>query len=514
MSKRAPVLIANRGEIAIRVARTCKALGFPSVAVYSEIDEQSEHALYCDYAVQIGGAAPKESYLNVDRLLEAARLTGARYVHPGYGFLSERSHFVKACEKAGLIFLGPTADSMDQMGDKIRARATVDELGIPRVPGSKGAISDLGEMARVAREIGYPVLLKAAAGGGGKGMRRVDAEADLQSSFEGASREALSAFGDGSMYLEKFILEPHHVEIQVFGDGKGGGVHLGERECSIQRRHQKVWEESPAPILNRYPKTRDAMFEAALKIVKHIKYRSAGTLEFIVDGRGNFYFLEMNTRLQVEHPVTEWVTGVDLVSWQILLGSGEWTLPAAPPVRTGSSVEVRLYAEDPQTFLPAPGSIGQIRLPSGPFTRVDSAFTGPGEVSMFYDPMIAKISVWGRDRAEAVGRLRVALDETAVLPPRGADFRGVGSLRTNHSFLQKLVRDETVIGGDTTTDLISRIPQLVEMGKDSVTPEMAIAAALAQMEFLTQASDESAGGALMRESTWNVTARREGISAT
>ncbi len=512
--KKAPVLIANRGEIAIRVARTCKALGYPSVAVYSDIDEQSEHTLYCDYAVQIGGAQPKESYLNVERLLEAARVTGAKYVHPGYGFLSERSHFVKACEKAGLIFLGPTAESMDQMGDKIRARATVDELGIPRVPGSKGAITDPAELKRVAREIGYPVLLKAAAGGGGKGMRRVDDEAELQSSFEGASREALSAFGDGSMYIEKFIVEPHHVEIQVFGDGKGGGVHLGERECSIQRRHQKVWEESPAPILNRYPKTREAMFAAALKIVKHIHYRSAGTLEFIVDGKGNFYFLEMNTRLQVEHPVTEWVTGVDLVAWQIQLGAGEWQVPTSPLARTGSAVEVRLYAEDPQTFLPAPGAIGGVRLPSGPFTRVDSAFTGPGEVSLFYDPMIAKISVWGRDRAEAIGRLRVALDETAILPPRGADFRAIGSLRTNHSFLQKLVRDETVMGGDTTTDLIARNPALTVSGKDEVTPEMAIAASLAQMEFLSVNTSDAVESGTGHESTWAISARREGIHNT
>ena len=463
---RKPVLIANRGEIAIRIARTCKALGFPTVGVYSEADRFSEHIQHCDSAYFIGPPVPKESYLNIEKILEVARKSKAGFVHPGYGFLSERPQFVEACQAAGLVFVGPSAESMRLMGDKIQARQTVDALKVPRVPGSAGALRDDREAIELARTMGYPVLLKATAGGGGKGMRRVDSETDMASAFAGASREALGAFGDGSMYLEKFILEPHHVEIQVFGDGKGGAIHLGERECSIQRRHQKVWEESPAPILNSFPNTRKAMEEAAVRVAKHVKYAGAGTFEFIVDSQGNFYFLEMNTRLQVEHPVTEWVTGVDLVSWQLMLAAGEFKLPQVPE-RRGSAIEVRLYAEDPHTFLPAPGPIGLIQLSTGAFVRTDSAFSRAGEVSVHYDPMISKVSVWAPTREEAVQRLRVALDEVRVESPKRNDGTRVGSLRTNLSFLKRLVRNETVISGNTTTDLIARNPDLtcVENGE-------------------------------------------------
>jgi acetyl-CoA carboxylase biotin carboxylase subunit len=500
-------LIANRGEIAMRVARSCKALGFPTVAIYSDADRESEHVRACDFARHVGAAAPKESYLNVENVLAAAKATGARYIHPGYGFLSERSHFVRACEKAGLVFVGPSAESMDLMGDKIRARATVDALKVPRVPGSAGAVANGAEAKKIAREIGYPVLLKATAGGGGKGMRRVDTEAELDSALEGASREALGAFGDGAMYVEKFILEPHHVEIQVFGDGKGRAIHLGERECSIQRRHQKVWEESPAPILDKYPKTREAMFEAAVRIAEHVKYASAGTLEFIVDGKGNFYFLEMNTRLQVEHPVTEWVTGVDLVAWQLLLAAGELKLPARAPEREGAAIEVRLYAEDPSTFLPAPGPIGAIAMPSGAFVRSDSAFTAAGEVSVNYDPMIAKISVWAPTRLEAVDRLRVALDETRVQPPKRADGTRIGSLRTNLGFLRRLARLDAVRGGDTTTDLIARHPELTAPSSSEPSTEAAIALSLREL-LATHVDDALEGPAL---SAWAEAARREAV---
>jgi acetyl/propionyl-CoA carboxylase alpha subunit len=509
---REPVLIANRGEIAIRVARSCRALGFPTVAIFSDADRMAEHVRYCDQARWVGGAEPKDSYLNVERVIDAARATGARYVHPGYGFLSERAHFVEACEKAGLVFVGPSAESMRLMGDKIRARATVDELKVPRVPGSKGAVASAAEAKKIAGEIGYPVLLKAAAGGGGKGMRRVDSEAELVSGFEGATREALGAFGDGSMYVEKFILEPHHVEIQVFGDGKGRAIHLGERECSIQRRHQKVWEESPAPILNQFPKTREAMFDAAVRIAEHVEYASAGTLEFIVDGKGNFYFLEMNTRLQVEHPVTEWVTGEDLVAWQLLLASGELELPAQAPAREGSAIEVRLYAEDPASFLPAPGPIGLVRFPSGPFVRVDTAFTEPGEVSVNYDPMIAKISVWAPTRSQAVDRLRVALDETRVQPPKKAGGARVGSLRTNLPFLQRLARTPDVITGATTTDLIPRNPALTEALSSDPGLEAAIAASLFQSlsELDGVGADAAPAEGASIGSAWALQARREG----
>ncbi len=505
---RPPVLIANRGEIAIRIARTARALGFPTVAVYSDPDRFSEHVRACDRAYYIGAAAPKESYLNVDKILAAAKASGAKYIHPGYGFLSERPHFVEACEKAGITFVGPSAESMRLMGDKIQARATVDQLQVPRVPGSAGAVADWKEAAKFASQVGYPVLLKATAGGGGKGMRRVDAEKDMATAFEGASREALGAFGDGAMYVEKLILEPHHVEIQVFGDGKGRAIHLGERECSIQRRHQKVWEESPSPILEIHPSTRPKMFEAAVRVAEHVKYAGAGTFEFIVDGNGNFYFLEMNTRLQVEHPVTEWVTGVDLVEWQLLLAAGELKLPAQAPERRGSAIEVRLYAEDPVTFLPAPGPLGLIRLPSGAFVRSDSAFTEAGEVSVHYDPMIAKISTWAQTRPQAVARLRAALDEARVEPPKSRGLK-TGSLRTNLTFLRRLARNRMVIDGDTTTDLIPRNPELTA----PPAPEPSLEAALALATFsLLQSTEPTSVQTAATQSAWHLKARSEGVS--
>jgi acetyl-CoA carboxylase biotin carboxylase subunit len=510
--KREPVLIANRGEIAIRVARTAKMLGFGTVAVYSDADRFSEHVKFCDHAEYIGESEPKSSYLIAEKIIAAAKKHGAKYIHPGYGFLSERPHFVEAVEKAGLVFVGPSAECMRVMGDKIEARRTVDRLGVPRVPGSPGAVKDAVEALEFAKKVKFPVLLKATAGGGGKGMRRVDTEAELLSAFESASREALSAFGDGAMYVEKYILEPHHVEVQVFGDGKGGGIHLGERECSIQRRHQKVWEESPAPILEQYPETRAKMFECAVKITREINYAGAGTFEFIVDGAGDFYFLEMNTRLQVEHPVTEWVTGMDLVGMQLLLASGELTLPQQETiVRNGASIEVRIYAEDPQNFLPAPGKMGKITQPNGPFLRWDSSYETKGEVSMFYDPMIAKLSVWGRDRAEAVARMRVALDELSIEAPKNSQGEIKGSLKTNVTFLQRLSRCEDVIAGRTTTDLIPRNPSLTE-SKTSLETDDATAIALAILR-LTESMDSSEAGVtgVGNQSLWNQRAKWESI---
>ncbi len=509
--KRAPVLIANRGEIAIRVARTAKMLGFPTVAVYSEADRFSEHVKFCDFAEFIGESEPKNSYLVVDKVIAAAKKHGAKYIHPGYGFLSERPHFVEAVEKAGLVFVGPSADSMRVMGDKIEARATVHKLNVPGVPGSPGAVKDGKEALAFAKTVKFPVLLKAAAGGGGKGMRRVDSEDELLSAFESASREALSAFGDGSMYVEKYILEPHHVEIQVFGDGEGGAIHLGERECSIQRRHQKVWEESPAPILETHPATRAKMFECALKITKSINYAGAGTFEFIVDGAGDFYFLEMNTRLQVEHPVTEWVTGIDIVGMQLLLAAGELTLPSQDAItRTGSAIEVRIYAEDPENFLPAPGKMGKIAQPNGPFLRWDSSYETSGEVSLFYDPMIAKLSVWGNSRPEAVARMRVALDELSIEAPKTAQGNPKGSLKTNVVFLQRLSRCEDVIKGNTTTDLIPKNPALTERKPTlEMSDEAAIALSLLRITESHEAHVEKT--TVSSESLWQQRARLEAM---
>jgi acetyl-CoA carboxylase biotin carboxylase subunit len=312
------------------------------------------------------------------------------------------------------------------------------------------------------------------------------------------------------MYVEKLVLDPHHVEIQVFGDGKGGAIHLGERECSIQRRHQKVWEESPSPLMENYPQSREAMFEAAVRIASHIKYSGAGTFEFVTDSKGNFYFLEMNTRLQVEHPVTEWVTGVDLVAWQLLLAAGEFKLPAVPP-RRGSAIEVRLYAEDPHQFLPAPGKIGSIDLPSGAFVRTDSAIQKAGEVSVHYDPMIAKISVWGTTRQEAIERMRVALDECRVEPPRRRDATADGSLKTNLSFLRRLARNPQVHSGDTPTDLIAKNPSLTAICSDEPTREMAIALSLFQLLEESKGVHEVTGANVSQSSLWSWTARREGV---
>ncbi|MCM0605310.1 MAG: ATP-grasp domain-containing protein [Xanthomonadaceae bacterium] len=504
------VLIANRGEIAIRIARTAKALGFKTVAVYSEADRFSEHAKYCDQAVFIGESEPKKSYLDAEKIIAAAKSTGAGFIHPGYGFLSERPHFVEACEKAGIIFVGPSADSMRRMGDKIEARKTVDGIGVPRVPGSVGALKNADETKKFAKQIGYPVLLKATAGGGGKGMRRVDKESEIESALDGASREALGAFGDGAMYLEKYILEPHHVEIQVFGDGEGGAIHCGERECSIQRRHQKVWEESPSPILNQYPKTREKMCEAAVKIASHIKYAGAGTFEFIVDGEGNFYFLEMNTRLQVEHPVTEWVTGIDLVSMQLKLANGEFKIGKAPETR-GSSIEVRIYAEDPQTFLPAPGTLNTITAPGGAFIRWDSSMTPGSEISLFYDPMIAKLSTWGETREMAIARMRIALDEVRLEPPKTSKLAQTGSLRTNLTFLKKLVRNKDVLAGNTTTDLIAVNTDLTQDRSSDVTERDAISIALTQLLLDQSQSVEATTGKGVSESPWGLRSRNEGL---
>jgi 3-methylcrotonyl-CoA carboxylase alpha subunit len=445
------LLIANRGEIACRVMRTARRLGIRTIAVYSDADAGSPHVAMADQSVRIGPAAARESYLSIEAILSAARATGAEAIHPGYGFLSENPGFADACAAAGIVFVGPPASAIRAMGLKDAAKALMMKAGVPVVPGYFGDDQSPEHLAREAARIGYPVLIKAVAGGGGKGMRRVDAAADFVKALEGAQREALSAFGDARVLVEKYVSTPRHIEIQVFADGHGNAVYLFERDCSLQRRHQKVVEEAPAPGM---PATlRRKMGEAAVTCAKAIGYRGAGTVEFIVDGSkgltdDGFYFMEMNTRLQVEHPVTEMITGHDLVEWQLRVASGE-RLPASQgELRIeGHAVEVRLYAEDPaKGFLPSTGRLVRLRLPAeGEHVRVDAGVAEGGEVSMFYDPMIAKVIAWNRTREAALGTLADAL-ETAE----------VAGVRTNLGFLVATLRHPAMIEGQVDTGFIDR----------------------------------------------------------
>jgi len=438
------VLIANRGEIAVRVARACRTAGLRAVAVYSDADRDAVHVRAADAAVAVGPAPARESYLNVDALLAAARAAGADAVHPGYGFLAESAVFARAVEAAGLTWIGPPPDAIATMGDKLAARAAAERAGAPVVPGTAVAAGDLGEARRSAAALGYPVLVKAAAGGGGKGMRAVAADADLAPALEAAAREAEAAFADGRVYLEKLLVRPRHVEVQVLGDRHGTLVHLGERECSIQRRHQKIVEETPCPALS--DAGRAELTAAALAIARAVGYTSAGTVEFLLAPDGRFYFLEMNTRLQVEHPVTEWVSGVDLVAAQLRIAAGERLGFGQADVRlSGHAIEARLCAEDPAAgFRPSPGPILAVREPSGPGVRVDSGIGAGSVVPVEYDPLLSKLSAWGHDRAEAAARLRAALRDTAVLGPT-----------TNLAFLGDVLAHPAFACGETHVEFLA-----------------------------------------------------------
>jgi acetyl-CoA carboxylase biotin carboxylase subunit len=404
------VLIANRGEIACRVIRACKELGLPSVAVYSDADAQSRHVWLADEAVRVGPAASAESYLSGPRILQAAKDTGATLIHPGYGFLSENASFREQCDAAGVTFVGPGSYAMRQMGIKTLARDTMKAAGVPVVPGSEGPLRDFAEAQRVCLEIGYPVMLKAAAGGGGRGIRLVQAEHELEAAFDGARREAAAWFSDPTVYIEKAIIRPRHIEIQVLADGHGNTVHLFDRECSVQRRNQKIIEESPAPGLSN--QTRLAMGEVAVQAARAVQYVGAGTIEFLVDPDERFYFMEMNTRLQVEHPVTELVTGVDLVVEQLRIAMGQpMSVSQATLSQRGHAIECRVYAEDPSRgFLPSPGPLRVYRPPIGPGLRVDDGVVEGDVVSNHYDAMIAKLSAWAPDRPACIGRIRAALN--------------------------------------------------------------------------------------------------------
>ncbi|HMK30198.1 MAG TPA: acetyl-CoA carboxylase biotin carboxylase subunit [Terriglobales bacterium] len=439
------ILIANRGEIAVRVIRACREMGIRSVAVYSDVDRASLHVRKADEAYHIGPASAAESYLNIAKLLEVAKRSGAEAIHPGYGFLSENSRFAQACADARVKFIGPTPAAMEAMGSKTRARQAMAEAGVPMVPGSKRGL-EFAQTAELADEIGYPVMLKAAAGGGGKGMRLVRHPQDLKSAFEAARSEAVRSFSDGEVYLEKFIENPRHVEMQILADEHGNTVYLGERECSVQRRHQKVLEESPSPIVT--PEMRQRMGEIAVRVAQAAQYTNAGTVEFLVDQERNFYFLEMNTRLQVEHPVTELVTGLDLVHQQIRIAAGE-RLPLAQrdiSVR-GHAIECRIYAEDPDNnFFPSPGTITLLLAPSGPGIRRDSGMYEGWTVPIDYDPLLAKLIGYGFDREEAMSRLERALYEYFV-----------GGIKTNISLFRRILRDPDFRAGRLDTGFLDRL---------------------------------------------------------
>jgi acetyl-CoA carboxylase, biotin carboxylase subunit len=440
------ILIANRGEIAVRVLRACRELDISPVAVYSEADAAALHVRLADEAYLLGPAPSADSYLRIDRVVEAALRSGAEAIHPGYGFLAENATFARAVNEAGLVFIGPSPEAMELMGSKTSARRAAEAAGAPVVPGTNDALESLEAARETAAHVGYPVMLKAAAGGGGKGMRLVASEAEMPSAFETARSEAASAFGDPSVYIEKAVERPRHIEIQVFADAHGHTVHLGERECSIQRRHQKVIEECPSPIND--PDLREAMGAAAVQIARAASYVGAGTVEFLVsDVTRDFYFLEMNTRLQVEHPVTELATGLDLVREQIRVAAGLPLSFTQEEVRlTGHAVECRVYAEDPeQNFMPSPGLITHLRVPAGPCVRDDGGVYEGAEVSIYYDPMISKLATWGRTRPEAIERMRRALDEYAV-----------GGIKTTLPFFREVMRDEEFVAGRLDTGFIAR----------------------------------------------------------
>ncbi|QQQ75591.1 acetyl/propionyl/methylcrotonyl-CoA carboxylase subunit alpha [Saccharothrix sp. 6-C] len=467
------VLVANRGEIAVRVIRALRRFGIRSVAVHSDADADALHVRMADVAVRIGPASARESYLSVERIVEAALSTGAQAVHPGYGFLAENAEFARACEKAGLVFIGPPAEAIEAMGDKIRAKLTVAAAGVPVVPGRTEVGMTDDDLVLAADEIGFPVLLKPSAGGGGKGMRLVESGDGLRDAIESARREARGSFGDDALLIERFIGNPRHVEIQVMADAHGGVTHLGERECSLQRRHQKIIEEAPSPLVT--PEMRAAMGAAAVEAARSVGYVGAGTVEFIVDGAsGDYFFMEMNTRLQVEHPVTELATGVDLVEWQLRVAAGE-PLGFTSVEMTGHAVEARVYAEDPaRGFLPTGGTVLALEEPSD--VRVDSALRVGLTVGSDYDPMLAKVIAHGATREEALRRLHAALGRFTVL-----------GVTTNIPFLRALLRDPDVRSGDLDTGLVERkLDTLVAVRR----PDEVLAAAALQRQLSLGGGDD------------------------
>lgn len=487
------VLVANRGEIAVRVIRTLRRLGIRSVAVYSDPDAGARHVLEADDAVRLGPAAARESYLNIDKVVDAAVRTGSQAIHPGYGFLSENANFAAACERAGVVFLGPPAQAIQVMGDKITAKNAVAAFDVPVVPGvAKPGLSD-DDLVAAADEVGYPVLIKPSAGGGGKGMRLVDEPAKLREALVGARREAASSFGDDTLFLERFVLRPRHIEVQVLADTHGNVVHLGERECSLQRRHQKVIEEAPSPLLDEA--TRARIGAAACSTARSVDYVGAGTVEFIVsaDRAQDFFFMEMNTRLQVEHPVTEAVTGLDLVEWQLRVGAGEKLTFAQDDIELrGHAIEARVYAEDPaRGFLPTGGRVLQVFEPSGNGVRVDSSLLPGTLVGSDYDPMLSKVIAHGDDRDEALAKLDRALSHTAIL-----------GVQTNIEFLRFLLADERVRAGDLDTALLDE--RLADFAPLPAPDDVLAAAGLYRQSALASRAHRFAGNPWAAPTGWRV----------
>ena len=494
------VLVANRGEIALRVIRACRELGIETVAVFSEPDRGALHVRQADHAYPVGPAPAADSYLRIDRILEVAARAGADAIHPGYGFLSERAVFARACADAGITFIGPAPEAIEAMGDKLEARRRVGAAGVPVVPGSPDPIADDAQVEMLARAIGFPVMLKASAGGGGKGMRLVDTPERLASSLRAARSEARSAFGDDRVYVEKAIVRPRHVEVQVLGDRHGSLVHLYERECSVQRRHQKVIEESPSPAIDQA--IRERMGAVALAAARSVDYVGAGTVEFLLDQDGSFYFLEMNTRIQVEHAITEAVTGVDLVRAQIEIAAGRpLAFRQQDVVQRGHAIECRIYAEDPDNgFLPAPGRIEVLRVPSGIGIRDDSGVYEGFEVSTFYDPMISKLIAWGATRPEAIARMRRALREYVVVGPTA-----------NVAFHRWALAHPAFVAGDVDTGFIAREwrPGAGAAHLDADLPLIGAAMAAAVQRALLAGAVAPSGPTAASRSRWKQAARRE-----
>ena len=488
------VLIANRGEIAVRLIRAARELGIKTVAVFSDADRDAIHTRMADEAYCIGASIPGESYLNIDKIIDAAHKSNVQAIHPGYGFLSENPQFARRCVEENFIFIGPPGDAMEKMGDKTYARRMAKEIGAPITPGMEQGTTDLQVFKEKAEEIGYPILIKAAMGGGGKGMRIVRDRNELESAFNLASQEAKGAFGDATLFIEKYIEEPRHIEIQILADNYGNVIHLGERECSIQRRHQKIIEESPSVVVD--DALRNRMGKDACRITKAAGYQNAGTVEFLVDKDMNYYFMEMNTRLQVEHPVTEWVTGIDIVKEQFFIADGEpLKLKQEDVKQRGSAIEVRIYAEDPdRNFIPAPGLIKYLREPSGPGIRLDNGVYEGFEIPVNYDPLISKLIVWADTRELAIKRMVRALKEYKIL-----------GIKTTIDYLREIMEDEKFQKGEINTHFLEHFKRNSET---KISDEIVAIAALS--DRLTERSKKVEGGGI-KQSLWKVIGRKRAL---